>query len=249
MTPFRTINDHLPRRAMIEGVVGAALANSGLRTQQAACRTLVGAMSFAVGVYLFLYADSVPPAQAYIDVPPHTLGHMCAYSQHIAVLRVEAVHKEKKAIDYRKVDVLKGDWPGEIVRHHVVSADLEPLLKSAKPGMIAVTFFAKTDHHAGYTYLDGCWYVSRHFTIDSKVIRDMGKWQAYWVRAAQLRTFSGKSEQLPAEVAAILEGKEVIVPVMVAEKLADLEAGRGKAQKMRASLKRLDYNTKRDSVD
>jgi hypothetical protein len=174
---------------------------------------------------------------------------MCAYSSNIAVLQVESVYKEKKAIVFRRVQVLKGEWAAERVIHHVVSKDVEPLLEWAKPGKTAVTFFVQTDHHAGYTYIDGCWYVNRFFTVDSKVMKDMGKWQAYWARHSQLRTFSGKPEQLATAVTAILKGEEVVVPCRVADKIEDLAAGRGKAQKLRAGLKRLDYNIKRDAVD
>ena len=203
----------------------------------------------AAASFLVLLGEIMPPAQAYIDVPPHTLGHMCSYSTDIAVLRVEKVDKEKKVIFYRKVQELKGKWPAEVIFHQVVSKDVDPVLESAEPGKTAVTFYVKTDHHAGYTYIDGCWYINRLFVVDSKVINDVGKWQAYWARTQQLRTFSGKSQELPTAVAAILKGEEVVVPCMVADKVEDLAAGRSKMQKMRASLKRLDYNPKRDSVD
>ena len=202
-----------------------------------------------VASFLVLLGEIVPPAQAYIDVPPHTLGHMCSYSTDIAVLRVEKVDKEKKVIFYRKVQELKGKWPAEAIFHQVVSKDVDPVLESAKPDKTVVTFYVKTDHHAGYTYIDGCWYINRLFVVDSKVINDVGKWQAYWVRTQQLRTFSGKPEELATAVTAILKGEEAVVPCMVADKVEDLAAGRGKTQKMRASLKRLDYNPKRDSVD
>lgn len=211
-------------------------------------RTILG-LSLPLLISFVLLAEDVAPAQAYIDVPPHTLGHMCSYSTDIAVLRVEKVDKEKKVVVYRKVQELKGKWPADVVYHHVVSKDVEPLLDWAKPGKTAVTFFVKTDHHAGYTYVDGCWYINRLFVIDSKLINDVGKWQAYWARSSQLRTFSGKPDELATAVAAILKGEEVVVPCMVADKTEDLVAGRAKVQKMRASLKRLDYNAKRDSAD
>jgi hypothetical protein len=196
-----------------------------------------------------LFGAGAPRAHAYIDVPPHTLGHMCSYSTDIVVLRVEKVDKEKKVVFYRKVQELKGKWPAEVVRHHVVSKDVEPILQWAEPGKTAISFYVKTAHFASYTYIDGCWYISRLFCIDSKIIDDVGKWEAYWVRHSQLRTFSGKPDQLTTAVAAVLKGEEVVVPCLVADRIEDLAAGRGKAQKMRASLKRLDYNVKRDSAD
>src|SRR5262249_3425748 len=127
--------------------------------------------------------------------------------------------------------------------------DVEPLLEWAKPGKTAVTFYVTTAHFSGYTYIDGFWYVNRLFIIDSKVINDKGKWQAYMARPSQLRTFSGQPQELTTAATAVLKGESVVVPCMVADRLEDLAAGRGKAQKMRASLKLLDYNPKRDAVD
>jgi hypothetical protein len=174
---------------------------------------------------------------------------MCSYSSDIAVLKVERVHKEKKAVVFRLVQVLRGKWPAETVYHHVVSKDVEPLLERVKPGTLAVTFYVKTDHNAGYTYIDGFWYVNRLFTIDSKVQNDVGKWEAYWVRHSQLRTFSGEAEKLVTAVESILKGEEVIVPCMVADKMEDLAAGRGTVKNLRASLKRREYNPQRDAAD
>src|SRR5262249_42710462 len=88
-----------------------------------------------------LFGAGAPRARAYIDVPPHTLGHMCSYSTDIVVLRVEKVDKEKKVIFYRKVQELKGKWAAEIVRHHVVSKDVEPILQWAEPGKTAISFY------------------------------------------------------------------------------------------------------------
>ena len=210
-------------------------------------RAILG-LATALAACWFL-GNGAPSTQAYIDVPPRTLGHMCSYSSDIAVLKVESVHPEKKAVVFRQVQVLRGKWPAEAVRHFVVSKDVEPLLQVAKPGMTAVTFYTKTDHNAGYTYIGGLWYVNRLFVIDSKVQNDVGKWEAYLARPSQLRTFSGEGAPLITAVTAILKGEEVVVPCMVADKNEDLAAGRGKAKNLRASLKRLEYDPKRDAAD
>src|SRR5262249_4479146 len=152
-------------------------------------------------------------------------------------------------IVFRQVQILRGKWAAETVRHFVVSKDVAPLLQVAKPGMMALTFYTKTDHNAGYTYIGGLWYVNRLFVIDSKVQHDVGKWEAYMVRPSQLRTFSGDASQLIAAVTAILKGEEVVVPCMVADKNEDLAAGRAQPKNLRASLKRLQYDPKRDAVD
>jgi hypothetical protein len=63
-----------------------------------------------------------------------------------------------------------------------------------------------------------------------------------------LRGFSGKPEKLVAAATAILTGQEVVVPCMVDGNAQDLANRRGKLQRLRASLKLLDYNPKRDFV-
>src|SRR5438132_4723337 len=61
-----------------------------------------------------------------------------------------------------------------------------------------------------------------------------------------LRSYCGKPEKLAAAVTAIVAGKEVVVSCMVDGNKDDLHLRRAKIQRLRASLKLLDYNPKRD---
>ncbi len=63
-----------------------------------------------------------------------------------------------------------------------------------------------------------------------------------------LWTYSGDVEKLSAAVACLLGGEEVVVPCMAYGPLKELREGKGKPQQMKASLKLLDYNAKRDVV-
>ncbi|MCS7270669.1 MAG: VCBS repeat-containing protein, partial [Gemmataceae bacterium] len=63
-----------------------------------------------------------------------------------------------------------------------------------------------------------------------------------------LRSYAGKVEKLPAILDEILAGKEVIVPCMVDGDKEALHKKTARIQRMRASLKLLDYNPKRDFV-
>jgi outer membrane protein assembly factor BamB len=51
------------------------------------------------------------PAQGFIDLPVQSLAQLCKDAEAIAVLRVEKVSREKKAIVYSKVRDLKGSFP------------------------------------------------------------------------------------------------------------------------------------------
>ena len=64
-----------------------------------------------------------------------------------------------------------------------------------------------------------------------------------------LKNYCGDVNALADSLKELLAGKEVIVPVMTGEKDGDLRKMAGKRTRVRASLKRLDYNLKRDEVE
>ena len=61
--------------------------------------------------------------------------------------------------------------------------------------------------------------------------------------------YSGKADRLADAATAILAGKEVVVPGLMDGKPDELLKRRTKVLRLRASLKLLDYNLKRDFVD
>jgi hypothetical protein len=180
-------------------------------------------------------------ARAYIGGPPLTLGMMCYWSTHAALVRVEKVDKEKRVIVYRKVRDLKGKWPAEVIRHAIGpgAGDRQYILDWAEPGKITLTF-ALESYKWSHTYVDSLWYASN--------TADWQWWTFSHPEPILLRGFSGKPEKLVAAAGAVLAGQEVVVPCMVDVNPQDLAARRAKLQRLRASMKRLDYNAKRDFV-
>ena len=61
-----------------------------------------------------------------------------------------------------------------------------------------------------------------------------------------LRSYAGKTEKLAGIVKEMLQGKEVLAPCMVNGNLDDLHKKTARIQRVKASLKLLDYNPKRD---
>jgi hypothetical protein len=180
------------------------------------------------------------PAPAYIGGPPATLGMMCHWSTHVIQVRVEKVDKDKGIIVWRRLKDYKGKWPGggDIIRHNVAGlADRARILQWADPGKTTVMFSLES-YKWSHTYIDGLWYASN--------TGDWQSWNCSHPEPQVLRTYCGRSEKLQAAAGAILAGKEVIVPCLADATPQD--KGRAKIQRLRSSLKLLDYNPKRDFV-
>ena len=92
-----------------------------------------------------------------------------------------------------------------------------------------------------HTYVDKEWYAA-----------NTGDWTTWNVSHSEpllLRMYAGKSERLVDAVTQICAGKDVIVPGMVDSPPDVLAKRQAKYQRITASLKRLDYNPKRDFVN
>jgi hypothetical protein len=194
-----------------------------------------------IAVMLVLTAPA-PPAQAYVGGPPLSLGIMCSWSTHAAIVRIEKLDREKHVIIFRKVQDLKGKWPAEIVRHNFTGlgpAERDYALQWAEVGK-TVVFFALESYKWGHFYIDGLWYAA-----------NTGDWQNWTVTHPEplmLRMYCGKTDRLVSAITAMYAGKEVVVPGMVDGNVEDLKQRRAKVQRLRASLKLSDYNPKRDFV-
>ena len=62
---------------------------------------------------------SSSPVQAYVDVSP-TLGWLVKDADSIAVLQIDKINFEKRMIIFKKVADLKGTFPHDIAKHHLV---------------------------------------------------------------------------------------------------------------------------------
>src|SRR5262245_53308312 len=170
-----------------------------------------------------------------------SLGAIVAQSSHIMLMRVEAVDREKNLIIYRRVKDIKGVHPQESIKHNIGRGGLrpnewKPQMDWAEPGKLAVFF-----HNGGASETCiGTWWYQAY---------GGGEWWNHsHAEPFLLRSFAGNPEKLASIVTEIVAGKEVLVPCMVDGNKEDLHNRRAKIQRVKASLKLLDYNPKRDFV-
>lgn len=189
-----------------------------------------------------LLAMCVTTAWGYIEVP-YTLGKVIEDSKHIVLVEVTRVQKEKGLILFKKVKDLKGTYEGDVLRHNIGSGDRgfhprEPknIMAWAAPGERAV-FFCNDD--ASETCIGTYWY---------QCYREDQWWGMSHAEPYLLRTYCGDAEDLAKAVVDILAGKEIVVPCLVDANRQRLHERKGKLQRLKASLKRQEYDAKRDFV-
>jgi hypothetical protein len=179
------------------------------------------------------------PAPAYIGGPPATLGMMCNWSTHVITVRVERLDREKGVLIFRRLTDIKGKWPTDVIRQVIPPGypDRARIFEWAEVGKTTV-MFALESYRWSHTYIDSLWYASN--------TADWQWWNVSHSEPIVLRTYTGKTERLVAACSAILTNKEVVVPCMTDGTPEELQQRKTKVQRMRASLKLLDYNPKRD---
>ncbi|MBM4071045.1 MAG: hypothetical protein FJ271_19165 [Planctomycetes bacterium] len=178
------------------------------------------------------------PSFAYIEAP-HTLGLVVRDSSHIIVMQVARVDKDKGLIVFRKVEDLKGKHPRNEIKHNIGKRGFHPrewqnIMNWAREGHVALFF-----HNGGAseTCIGSYWYQCY----------PEGEWWAMsHAEPFLLRTFSGRAEKLAEQVKAILQNKEVVVTALEDGNKNNLHLRKGKVIRMKASLKRLDWNPRRD---
>jgi hypothetical protein len=164
---------------------------------------------------------------------------MCSWSTHVVIVRVERFDRDKGVLIFRKVQDVKGKWPAQVIKQRFPPALVQQLriMDWAEPNRTTVVF-ALESYKWCHTYIDGAWYAA-----------NTGDWQWWNVNHAEpllLRWYSGRASRLVDSARAILAGKEVIVPCMDSSNPEELRLGKARKQRLRASLKLLDYNLKRD---
>ena len=179
------------------------------------------------------------PARAYVEAP-QSLGSVVQQSTNILVCVVEKVDKEKNLIVYRKVEDLKGKHPTDTIKHNIARAGYHPrewqyVMEWAEVGKTAIFFH---NGGAGEMCVGNYWYQ----------IYPGDWWNMSHGEPFLLRSYAGKAEKLIPLVRDIVAGKEVIAPCMADGNKDDLHMKRAKIQRLRCSLKLLDYNPKRDFV-
>ena len=193
-----------------------------------------------VGAVVLALTATPQAAQAYVEVPI-TLGDVMRQSTNIVQMRVTKVDREKNLIIYTKVQDIKGKHPVTEIKHNIGKGGLRPgewqeIMKWAEVGKTA-TFF----HNGGAseTYIGVTWYQAY----------PQGEW---WGMSHgepfMLRSYAGKVDKFPGFLKDILDGKEVVVPCMVDGDKEALHKKTARIQRLKVSLKILDYNPKRDFV-
>jgi hypothetical protein len=163
-------------------------------------------------------ALTVSVAMSYIHVPPMTLQKMCDESNHIRLLKVEKLNKEKGVIVFEVTETLKGEQSPITSFKHVIHPDAErvkPIFDWAAVGKTAVMLSAENKPGSpvqgrGYVFIDEYCY-----TVDFNI---PGK---YWLMLRAEPELSsryyGPVDRLREAVKDILDGKEVKAPVKASD--------------------------------
>lgn len=188
-------------------------------------------------LFLLLLFICIQPALAYVEVP-FTLGRIVNESTVICLLRVESVDREKNLIVFKKIRDIKGTHPGDTVKHNIAKAGFHPrewqnVMTWAEVGQSALFFH---NGSAGECCIENYWYQ----------IYPGDWWNMSHAEPYLLRTFAGKPEKLATYVEQMLKGQEVAVPCMVDGDKNAIQTRIAKVMRMKASLKLMDYDAKRD---
>jgi hypothetical protein len=191
--------------------------------------------------YYFLAACAVLLAvanlRAYVEAP-YTLGRTVSESTNIVLLEVTRVNKDKNLILFKKVQDLKGKHD-EPVKHNIGKGgfherEWKNIMAWAEPGKRAVFFH---NGSGSETCIGTYWYQCE---------KSGEWWTLTHAEPFMLRTFYGDVERLAAAAAAVAAGKEVVVSCLADGDKEKLHLRQGKVQRLKASLKRIEYDPRRD---
>lgn len=179
-----------------------------------------------------------PASWGYIEAP-YTLGRIINESTNIVLIKCEKTDTERNLIIYRKVKDIKGVYPTEVIKHNIGHAGFNPrewqyAMASVAVGKNALFF---SNGSAGECCVDNYWY---------QVYPGGDWWNMQHGEPYLLRSYCGKPDKLVEIVQQMLAGKEVIVPCMVDGDKNALQLRQAKIQRLKASLKLIDYDPKRD---
>ncbi len=194
---------------------------------------------FVLALLVLLWAGA-PAAARYIEAP-YSLGRLVAEATNILVMQVEKVDKQANRILYRKVRDIKGQHPSDVLRHNIAQAGFHPrewqnVMAWAEPGKLAIFCY---NGGASETCIDMYWYQAYGAGPD---------WAMSHAEPFLLRSYAGKPEKLAMVVEEIMANREVIVPAMMDGDKNTLHLRTAKVQRLRASLKLMDYNQARDFI-
>ncbi|MEZ6141345.1 MAG: YdjY domain-containing protein [Zavarzinella sp.] len=190
-----------------------------------------------LAVLLFAAPDQ---AAAYIEAP-HTLGKCVNDSSNIVLMEVTKINAEKNLIIFKKVADIKGKHPTNEIKHNIGKRgfnerEWKTIMAWAKVGEKAVFMYSG---NASETCIGKYWY---------QCYQEGEWWGMSHAEPFLLRTYFGDAGVLGELCARIHKNEEVIVPCLQDTNKNDLHLAKGKVQRLKASLKKQDYNPKRDFV-
>lgn len=199
-----------------------------------------GWSGIVAGAAAVVLAASVWPVQGYVEAP-YTLGRVVEESTNIVLIEVTRVNKTKNLIIYKKVEDLKGTHEGDEIKHNIGERGFHPrepanIMAWAEVGKRAVFF---RNEEASETCIGNYWY---------QCYKEEAWWGLVHAEPYLLRTYSGEIDKLATAVREILKGKDVIITCLRDGNTEQLHERKGRIQRMRASLKRLEYDARRDFV-
>jgi HEAT repeat protein len=155
---------------------------------------------------LLVFLGAPAPAWAYIAALP-TLGKVIADADHVAVLRVDKVSRDKQVVVFTKVADLKGKDSPEEVKHRLTDGShprqARTILDWAEPGEIAVCFH---NEKVSLTCIGGFWY---------ECAAGEAPWWTMTAGRPELSyAYSGPAARLRGHVTDIVAGREVVVTAL-----------------------------------
>lgn len=152
-------------------------------------------------------------AAGFIHLPPRTLPELCQKSNHILLLKIEKLDKEKGVIVFVMAKSLKAENSKITSFRQFIRTDsqgVKPILDWAGEGKTAVMFSVETYNGGpfqanGYVFIDEYCY-SVDFNTDGQY------WFMLRAEPGMSSCYTGSVDQLREAVEEILKGKEVAVP-------------------------------------
>ncbi len=183
---------------------------------------------------------SVSPSFAYIEAP-HSLGKCVKTATNIVYMEVVRVNNEKNLIIYKKIADLKGKHNGDEIKHNIGKKgfherEWKNIMAWAEVGKKAIFMY---NNEGSETCIDKYWY---------QAYKEGEWWGMSHAEPFLLRTFYGDPAKLAELIPRMLKGEEVIVPCLADGNKEQMHLRKGKVQRMRASLKKEEYDPKRDFV-
>jgi hypothetical protein len=171
----------------------------------------------------------------------YTLGEFYKEAPNIVLVEVARINKEKNLIIYKKVRDLKGKHAEAEIKHNIGThgyheREWKSIMAWAQVGKRAVFFH---NGQGSEMCIDDYWY---------QCFREGEWWGMSHAEPYLLRTYCGSPAALAAAVEQLVQGGEAVVTCMADGDKEQLQLRKGRLQRIKAGVNRLDYNLKRDFV-